>query len=163
MKWGLVDFARRHVVIRIQYWRFLSHMKMRIQGGQHLHGHVHINGAKNAFLPLIAATVLVKGKIEFCAAPRLTDTEKLIEILIDMGARVDWKDEHVVTIDTTQLDPAKLDKKKMKRLRGSILLLGPTGGGEQGPGRVRPAVGSRPEGGGGGRVQGGDRRRGVGS
>lgn len=98
---------------------------MKIQGGQHLKGKVHINGAKNAFLPLIAAASLVKGKVIFKEAPRLTDTERLLEILVDMGAKVDWSGAHEVSIDCTHLDPKKLDRKKMKRLRGSILLLGP--------------------------------------
>ena len=100
-------------------------MRMKLQGGNKLHGEVHINGAKNAFLPLIAATVLIKGTVIFEQAPRLTDTDRLLEILSDMGAKIDWKGDHAVSINTNQLDPSKLDKKKMKRLRGSILLLGP--------------------------------------
>lgn len=100
-------------------------MQMVIQGGQHLTGAVRINGSKNAAGPLIAATVLCKGKARFENVPRLTDVLKLLEILEGMGAKVDWTDQHALTIDTKDLDPSKLDRKKMKSMRYSILLLGP--------------------------------------
>lgn len=98
---------------------------MVIQGGQHLNGKVRVNGSKNAAGPLIAATVLCKGKSRFENVPHLTDIERLLEILIGMGAKVDWESEHTLTIDTKHIDPAKLDRKKMKSMRYSILLLGP--------------------------------------
>lgn len=98
---------------------------MVIQGGHHLKGSVAINGSKNAAGPLLAATVLCKGKSRFSNVPRLTDVLKLLEILEGMGAQVDWTDEHSVTIDTKDMDPSKLDRKKMKSMRYSILLLGP--------------------------------------
>jgi UDP-N-acetylglucosamine 1-carboxyvinyltransferase len=100
-------------------------MQMVIQGGQHLTGSVRINGSKNAAGPLIAATVLCKGKARFENVPRLTDVLKLLEILEGMGAEVDWTDTHSFTIDTKEMDPSKLDRKKMKSMRYSILLLGP--------------------------------------
>ena len=100
-------------------------MQMVIQGGQHLTGAVRINGSKNAAGPLIAATVLCRGKARFENIPRLTDVLKLLEILEGMGAEVDWTDTHSFTIDTKDVDPSKLDRKKMKSMRYSILLLGP--------------------------------------
>ena len=100
-------------------------MKMIIQGGHRLVGRVHILGAKNAIGPLVAASILVKGPVRFKNVPKLTDLLQLLEIIKDMGAKVDWTGEHELEIDTTYIDPAKLDKKKMKRMRFSILLLGP--------------------------------------
>jgi UDP-N-acetylglucosamine 1-carboxyvinyltransferase len=102
-------------------------MKMHIQGGRRLGGvgRIHILGAKNAIGPLAAASLLLKGKVRFKNVPKLTDLLQLLEIIRDMGAKVDWTGEHELTIDTTNIDPAKLDKKKMKRMRFSILLLGP--------------------------------------
>jgi UDP-N-acetylglucosamine 1-carboxyvinyltransferase len=100
-------------------------MKMHIQGGRRLVGRIHILGAKNAIGPLAAASLLLKGKVRFKNVPKLTDLLQLLEIIRDMGAKVDWTGEHELTIDTTNIDPAKLDKKKMKRMRFSILLLGP--------------------------------------
>ncbi|MDO8583614.1 MAG: UDP-N-acetylglucosamine 1-carboxyvinyltransferase, partial [bacterium] len=100
-------------------------MIMRIEGGHHLRGRVRIMGAKNAIGPLIAATLLVKGECVFKNVPRLTDVFKLLEILEGMGAKVVWTEEHTLAIDTKDVDPEKLDKKKMKSMRFSILLLGP--------------------------------------
>jgi UDP-N-acetylglucosamine 1-carboxyvinyltransferase len=100
-------------------------MQMVIQGGHHLNGAVHINGSKNAAGPLLAATVLCKGKARFDNVPRLTDVLKLLEILSGMGAEVEWTGPNSLTIDTKDMDPASLDRKKMKSMRYSILLLGP--------------------------------------
>ncbi len=98
---------------------------MVIQGGQHLQGKMRVYGAKNAAGPLIAATLLCKGKARFENVPRLTDIVRLLEILESMGAEVLWEDEHTLQIDTKNIDPAALDRKKMKSMRYSILLLGP--------------------------------------
>jgi UDP-N-acetylglucosamine 1-carboxyvinyltransferase len=100
-------------------------MDLVIHGGQKLRGKISVNGAKNAAGPLIAASVLIKGKMQFDNVPRLTDVLKLLEILEGMGAKIDWMAEHSVTIDTKHMDPAKLDRKRMKSMRYSILLLGP--------------------------------------
>lgn len=100
-------------------------MRMIIQGGRHLTGHMPIMGSKNAIAALMAATLIVKGKVRFTNFPRLTDGMILLEILSGMGASVEWVGEHEVVIDTAHVDPAALDRKKMKRLRFSILLLGP--------------------------------------
>lgn len=100
-------------------------MKMRIRGGKHLRGRVPIFGAKNASGPLIAATLLLKGPVRFKNVPKLTDLLGLLEIMQDMGVRVEWEGAHELLIDATTLDAKKLNKKKMKKMRFSILLLGP--------------------------------------
>ncbi len=100
-------------------------MRMIIQGGRHLVGDVPIMGAKNAIAAFMAASLIIKGKIHFTNFPRLTDGMIMLEILSGMGATVEWKDEHEVVIDTAHVDPTALDRKKMRRLRFSILLLGP--------------------------------------
>ncbi len=100
-------------------------MKMVIQGGQHLRGQVKIGGAKNAALPLIAASLLVNGIVRFKNVPRISDVISLLEILESMGANVTWSDPHELVIDTKNIDASNVDRKKMKRFRGSILLLGP--------------------------------------
>lgn len=98
---------------------------MRIQGGSRLRGTVEVHGAKNAIGPLIAASLLLKGPVRFTHVPRLTDVLGLLDILHGMGARVEWEGEHDLLLDTKEVDPSKLDRKKMKRMRFSILLLGP--------------------------------------
>lgn len=100
-------------------------MKMKIHGGQHLRGRVNISGAKNASGPLIAAALLLEGPVRFKNVPRLTDLLGLLEIMQGMGVKVEWEGEHELMLDASGLDASKLDKKKMKRMRFSILLLGP--------------------------------------
>lgn len=100
-------------------------MRMVLQGGAHLRGSVEIMGAKNAILPLITSTLLVKGSVHFSRVPHLTDVWSLLEIMKSIGADVEWTGPHDLRIQTDDVDPRRLDRKKMKRLRGSILLLGP--------------------------------------
>ncbi len=100
-------------------------MIFAIQGGKHLEGRVNISGSKNAILPLISSSILVNGDVRFRRVPRLTDVTALLDVMQSMGARIEWTDAHELLINTAQVDPAGLDRKKMKRFRGSILLLGP--------------------------------------
>ncbi|MSR85712.1 UDP-N-acetylglucosamine 1-carboxyvinyltransferase, partial [Candidatus Uhrbacteria bacterium] len=100
-------------------------MRMIIQGGNHLKGTVQIFGAKNAIGPLITATLIVKGTVRFKNVPRLTDVMGLLELLQGMGAKIDWLGPHELTINTVDVNPSELDHKLMKRMRFSILLLGP--------------------------------------
>ena len=100
-------------------------MKFAIKGGRRLSGHVSISGAKNAIGPLVAASLLIKGPVKFKNVPRLSDLQQLLDIIAGMGAKVEWTGEHELTIDTKTINPAKLDKVAMKRMRFSILLLGP--------------------------------------
>lgn len=100
-------------------------MRMKIVGGAPLEGQLTVSGSKNAAGPLIAASVLFQAPVRLTRVPRLTDVQKLLEILESMGARITWTDEHTLEIDPTDLDPDRLDQKKMKSMRYSILLLGP--------------------------------------
>ncbi len=100
-------------------------MRLKIVGGARLEGELTVSGSKNAAGPLIAASVLFREPVRLTRVPRLTDVQKLLEILESMGARIAWTDEHTLEIDPTDLDPDRLDQKKMKSMRYSILLLGP--------------------------------------
>ncbi|MBP7005757.1 UDP-N-acetylglucosamine 1-carboxyvinyltransferase [Patescibacteria group bacterium] len=98
---------------------------MKLVGGQHLRGEVRISGSKNAAGPLIAASLLFDAPVHLQNVPRLTDVMKLLEILESMGAKITWREEHDLEIDPRNLVPEKIDQKKMKSMRYSILLLGP--------------------------------------
>ncbi len=100
-------------------------MRMKLVGGQHLRGEVRISGSKNAAGPLIAASLLFDAPVHLQNVPRLTDVMKLLEILESMGAKITWREEHDLEIDPRNLVPEKIDQKKMKSMRYSILLLGP--------------------------------------
>lgn len=88
-------------------------------------GEIDVRGAKNAAFPLLAASILTKENVLIDNLPRIEDVFRMIEILKSMNARVDWLGERTIRINTKALDPAKIDKVLVKRLRGSILFLGP--------------------------------------
>lgn len=100
-------------------------MRLKIFGGAHLKGEIAVSGSKNAAGPLIAASILFNVPVRLTNVPRLTDVQKLLEILESMGARVEWLGEHELLIDPSALNPDTIDQKKMKSMRYSILLLGP--------------------------------------
>ncbi|MDE2480093.1 MAG: UDP-N-acetylglucosamine 1-carboxyvinyltransferase, partial [Betaproteobacteria bacterium] len=63
--------------------------KLRIDGGQPLHGEVAASGAKNAALPLMAASLLSSRPVRLERAPALMDVHTLGELLRSMGAQVE--------------------------------------------------------------------------
>lgn len=100
-------------------------MKFIIHGQKKLSGKVRVGGAKNAILPIIAATVLTKDECVISNVPHISDVETMIQILRSMGGRVEWTSEHELTICNRTLHCKPLDQKLVKRLRASVLFLGP--------------------------------------
>lgn len=99
-------------------------IRYRIRGGKPLHGEVVISGSKNAALPLLAATILCKGKTVLKNVPRLRDTKTMYQILEFLGAKVE-RDGSTVTVDATNMQNKIIPHDFVSRLRGSIVLLGP--------------------------------------
>jgi UDP-N-acetylglucosamine 1-carboxyvinyltransferase len=99
--------------------------RLLIRGGRPLEGDIRVGGMKNAATPIIAATLLVRGECVLRNVPRLSDVERMLDILRSLGAKVEWTGEHELTIDTTDADVGSLDAKAVKSMRSSILLMGP--------------------------------------
>ncbi len=99
-------------------------MKFIIEGGRKLNGDIWVSGAKNAALPIIAATLLTDDECVLDNMPRISDVETLLNILKSLGSSAVWTGEHQVTIcnrDSTLHNP---DYHLVKSLRASILFLG---------------------------------------
>jgi UDP-N-acetylglucosamine 1-carboxyvinyltransferase len=95
-----------------------------IQGGRRLSGRVAISGAKNAALPVMAATLLAPGVHTLRNVPDLLDTRTFASVLEKLGARIRF--EHgVMTVDTTRLDSIEPPYELVKTMRASIYVLGP--------------------------------------
>lgn len=101
------------------------HEKFYITGQKKLSGSVAIPGSKNAALPILAATLGVKGISTIENVPHLSDTLAFTEIMKSIGAKVEWK-ENTVTVDATTLhSDGKVKGDYIQRMRASILFLAP--------------------------------------
>lgn len=99
-------------------------IRYRIQGGIPLRGDVHISGAKNAALPLLAAALLCDGESVFHNVPQLSDIETMLAILNFLGAKTSFING-TVRVDTRNLKNQPIPHELVSKLRGSIVLLGP--------------------------------------
>lgn len=96
----------------------------RIRGGIPLKGDVDVGGAKNAALPLLAATVLTNGVTVLKNVPDLRDTRSMMEILRFLGAEVQY--EHgTVRVNAANVESKAIPGEYVSKLRGSIVLVGP--------------------------------------
>lgn len=98
--------------------------KLVIEGGFPLHGEVRISGAKNAALPLMAATLLAPGKHCLRNVPDLRDTRTFIRLLAHLGVQSERKGD-VFYLDTTNITCAEAPYELVKTMRASVLVLGP--------------------------------------
>ena len=96
----------------------------RIQGGRTLNGEVRVNGAKNAALPLLAATLLTRETCVLRNVPDLSDVRFMLEILRHHGARVETPAPGVVSVTAESVHP-HTPYELVKKMRASICLLGP--------------------------------------
>ena len=77
--------------------------KYVINGGARLEGSVTISGAKNAAVAILPAALLVQGKCRVENVPDISDVRILLEILADMGARIEKEGPGVVVLDCTNI------------------------------------------------------------
>src|SRR5829696_4024789 len=94
-----------------------------IKGGVPLHGEVHISGAKNAVLPILAATLLTPEKCVIHRVPDLSDVGFMGKILASLGAEVKI-DGNTVTVRAAKIK-GHGDYDLIRKMRGSICILGP--------------------------------------
>ncbi len=100
--------------------------KFVITGGKELNGSVEISGAKNSAGPILAATLLSKEPFIIDNLPLVEDVLKMLEMMKSMGARIDWLGEKKVRIETgDSFNPANMDSALAKKMRLSVLLIGP--------------------------------------
>jgi len=98
--------------------------KLIIEGACELQGEVRISGAKNAALPLIAATLLAPGWHVIHNVPDLRDTRTILALLQTLGA--EWKKEgSTLLVNTDSLNNFEASYDLVKTMRASILVLGP--------------------------------------
>jgi UDP-N-acetylglucosamine 1-carboxyvinyltransferase len=98
--------------------------KFVINGPCALRGAVDVSGAKNAVLPLMAASLLTRGKSVIENVPNLRDVATMMRLLGILGAEVGFENS-VITIDTNRLNSFEAPYDLVRTMRASIYVLGP--------------------------------------
>jgi UDP-N-acetylglucosamine 1-carboxyvinyltransferase len=97
----------------------------RIQGGRRLSGRVTIEGAKNAALPLMAASILTTGRVKLTNVGPLADIRNLGSLLSHLGVAVHFGDDNTITLHTSDESCVHAPYDIVKTMRASICVLGP--------------------------------------
>ena len=99
--------------------------KLIITGGVPLNGEIRISGAKNAALPILAATLLVDRPVTVCNLPHLHDITTMIELFGRMGIEPVIDEKLSVEVDASSIKTLVAPYDLVKTMRASILVLGP--------------------------------------
>ena len=99
--------------------------KIVIEGGQPLKGSVRISGAKNAVLPILAATLLTRGRNIIDGVPKVRDVATMIQLLKDLGAAVESDRNEKIVLDTSNANNPEAPYDLVSTMRASCLVLGP--------------------------------------
>jgi UDP-N-acetylglucosamine 1-carboxyvinyltransferase len=97
-----------------------------IEQSLELQGKMRLTGAKNAVLVVMASLILTQGKSTLRNVPRSDDVMCMIDLLTSLGAQVVFHEEdNVLEVDTTGVNKFKVSPELMKKMRASILVMGP--------------------------------------
>lgn len=98
--------------------------KLIINGGKRLKGEVDIHGSKNAAVALVAAAILIKGEVKIENLPDITDVRILLEVISQLGGKVQRIDHSTAVIDCTKIEKSKADNYDLSKIRASYYLVG---------------------------------------
>ncbi len=107
-----------------KYWMVHVLEKYIINGGATLHGEVEISGAKNAAVAIIPAALLVDGSCRIENMPRISDTDMLLTILSQLGAKVNYINRSTVEINCSNVRCQDAPYELMRKIRASYYLIG---------------------------------------
>ena len=96
-----------------------------IEGARPLNGRVRAAGNKNGALPILAACLLTEDEVVLHDVPRILDVLTMIDLLVDLGAEVEWIGPNDVRVRAANVTKTELDEELCKRIRASVLLAGP--------------------------------------
>ena len=97
--------------------------KFLINGGNRLYGKINIGGAKNSALPLIAASILIGGKVRINGCPKIYDVFVLMKIIKSLGGKAEFKGGDLL-LDTGNLDKFELPCDLTREVRASLFTVG---------------------------------------
>ena len=99
--------------------------KLIVKGGNRLVGKVKISGAKNAVLPIIAATLLNGATSILEEVPNLQDVRTISEVLRQLGAKVEYRPGNILAVDSSTLTTCEAQYELVRKMRASFLVIGP--------------------------------------
>ncbi len=97
---------------------------LRIKGKQKINGEIRVNGAKNAAVAILPAALLTEGAVKIDNLPRITDIDKLVEMLSHFGAKVSFVNERSLYIDSSDILDFFPPPSLVNKLRASYYLMG---------------------------------------
>ena len=95
-----------------------------VEGGQALKGKITVSGAKNAVLPVIAATLLSSTPCRIIETPCLADVEVVCQVLENLGAKVSWLGRDLY-VDASAISRWEASDEIVRKMRASVLVMGP--------------------------------------
>lgn len=98
--------------------------QIKVRGGLPLAGEVVIQGSKNGTLPLMAASVLIDGKVTLHNCPSITDVTAMQSLLNQLGCQIE-RLGHTLKIDASSLKNTLCDRSQVEAMRSSFMLAGP--------------------------------------
>jgi len=98
--------------------------KLEVFGANKLKGQINISGSKNASLPILAATLLSKKKVNLKNLPKVKDIETMIKLLQSLGSKIKFEKENLV-INNHKQNKKFASYSLVKTMRAGILVLGP--------------------------------------
>lgn len=98
--------------------------KYSITGGRRLTGSVRVQGSKNGVLPLLSASLLIRGETVLTGVPRLADVENALEILRYLGCAAERSGD-TVRVDARSVTRSDIPAELMGRMRSSLFFVGP--------------------------------------
>src|SRR4051794_23580814 len=99
--------------------------KFVIEGGVPLSGTIVPAGNKNAALPLLACSLLTSEEVVLYNVPHIRDAEAMLDLLADLGVKVDRRDENTVSLQADEVGKTQVDAGLAERIRASFLAAGP--------------------------------------
>ncbi len=99
--------------------------KLVVKGGRRLEGVVKTSGAKNAVLPVIAASILGSTPSHLDEVPMLEDVFTISKVLKCLGIKVDHQEPHILDIDSTEITSCEAPYELVRNMRASFLVMGP--------------------------------------
>ncbi|HMT53691.1 MAG TPA: UDP-N-acetylglucosamine 1-carboxyvinyltransferase [Saprospiraceae bacterium] len=107
----------------------MSNQAFRVQGNANLSGSIQPQGAKNEALQIISAVLLTDKKVTIKNIPNILDINKQMELLTGLGVKIEKLSENDYTFQADDIDTEHLSSKEYqenaKKIRGSVMLLGP--------------------------------------